>query len=503
MNNYNSFAVLRSARHRLSARALLLSASVAALVGASPQAARAAIEGSLVGWGDSSDGRTNVPIGDGFVAIAGGADHSLALRSDGSLAGWGYNSFGQVNVPTGSDFVAIAAGGAHSLALKSDGSLVGWGFGAYGMANMPTGNDFAAIAAGGYHNLALKSDGSLVGWGRNDAGQSTVPTGNDFTAIAAGKYHSLALRSDGSLVTWGASGSGVETVPTGNDFTAIAAAGNHSLALRSDGSLVGWGVGGSSVPTGNDFVAIAAGTQHSLALKSDGSLVAWGRSLEGQTIVPAGNDFIAIAGGNYHSLAIRAPSGASDQVPIPISLTPVGVSVLGGTTGSSPGGLDAVFEDTVETAGDFQASYDTVGSPEFASSYSGTSGFDLGNFVTTGPDGYFQVWDLDFTGTLADGGQVTLQFKYNDAGMDEFEEGFLVIWHYGEYGSAGERQWKWLRDSIDTVNNIITITTDNFSPYTLGFQDAASVVPEPWSFLVWGGLATVAAILRRRGACGP
>ena len=59
-----------------------------------------------------------VPAGNDFVAIAENHHHSLALRADGSLVGWGDNSQGQTNVSTGT-FVAIAAGWGHSLAIGS------------------------------------------------------------------------------------------------------------------------------------------------------------------------------------------------------------------------------------------------------------------------------------------------------------------------------------------------------------------------------------------------
>jgi hypothetical protein len=169
-------------------------------------------------------------------------------------------------------------------------------------------------------------------------------------------------------------------------------------------------------------------------------------------------------------------------------------SLLGGTEGGQAGGLDVDFTTAVETAGTFQASYTTPDEALFAASYSGTTGFDLGNFLTTGPGASFQVWDLDFSGTLNDGATVTLQFKYDETGLTPIQEELLGIWHFGEYGSNGARQWRWLRDSIDTSANIITITTDNFSPFAPGFQG----VPEVTSLLVWGGL-TVAASLARRG----
>jgi len=274
--------------------------------------------GSIVGWGQNSDGQATAPEGNDFVAIAAGTCHSLALKSDGSIVGWGYNGYGQATPPSGNDFVALAAGSGHSLALKSDGSIVGWGLSlnSYNQASPPAGTNFVAIAAGNYHSLALKSDGSIVGWGCNDRGQANPPTGRNFVAIAAGWSHGLALKSDRTIVGWGYNNQGQATGPAGNDFVAIAAGHWHGVALKSDGSIICWGnnsYGQTNGPVGNDFVAIAAGDIHSVALKSDGSIVSWGYNDDGRATPPAGNDFLAIAVGNNHSLAIKAPHSAGPE----------------------------------------------------------------------------------------------------------------------------------------------------------------------------------------------
>jgi hypothetical protein len=160
----------------------------------------------------------------------------------------------------------------------------------------------------------------------------------------------------------------------------------------------------------------------------------------------------------------------TDPIPTSAEISPAApmASLLGGAFGSATGGLNADFGTSIDSPGTLEASYSQVDNPTFSSSYSGTSGFDVGNFLTTGASGTFQVWDLDFDGMLSEGGQVTLEFKYDDTGLTPLQEAALGIWHYGEYGVGGSRQWKWLRDSIDTSANVITITTDNFSPFSIG-----------------------------------
>jgi hypothetical protein len=107
-----------------------------------------------------------------------------------------------------------------------------------------------------------------------------------------------------------------------------------------------------------------------------------------------------------------------------------------------------------------------------------------------------QVWDLEFDGVFED--SVTMTFAYDDSILSEYyqaNEGRLGINHYGKYGVGGAREWRFLRDSVDTVNNTITITVDNFSPFVLG---ALPSVPEPSAFI----LATLSllslAMTRRR-----
>jgi hypothetical protein len=285
--------------------------------------------GTVVAWGDNSDGQTAVPAGlSNVIAVAAGSWHSLGLKADGVVHAWGYDSVGQATVPPDLvDVIAISAGGYHSMALRSDGSIVAWGSNYAGQTNIPPGlNDVIAIAAGGEHSLALRSDGTVVGWGYNAYGQAEIPTDlRGVIAIAAGALHSLALKFDGTVVAWGYNAN----VPPGlAGGIGIAAGGDHSLALRSDGTVAAWGgnfYGQSTVPPGlYDVTAIAAGEDffntpdsHSLALKSDGTVVAWGANTHGQSQVPAGLDeVIAISAGGYHNLALVAQTPAILAQPI-------------------------------------------------------------------------------------------------------------------------------------------------------------------------------------------
>ena len=83
-----------------------------------------AVDGTVVGWGNNSNGVATPPVGlTNVVEIAAGGfsgstlAHSLALTADGYVVAWGSNLNGQGNVPAGlTNVVAIAAGKRHSLA---------------------------------------------------------------------------------------------------------------------------------------------------------------------------------------------------------------------------------------------------------------------------------------------------------------------------------------------------------------------------------------------------
>ena len=75
-----------------------------------------------------------------ITAISAGMLHGLALKSDGTVVAWGGSFAGQSNVPAGlNSAIAVAAGYAHSLALKSDGTVVAWGANDHGESTVPAG----------------------------------------------------------------------------------------------------------------------------------------------------------------------------------------------------------------------------------------------------------------------------------------------------------------------------------------------------------------------------
>jgi hypothetical protein len=100
------------------------------------------------------------------VRLGAGKYHSLAVLRDGSVVAWGDNSEGQCEVPPGlSHVVAVDGGEEHSLALRNDGSVVAWGADWNGQTSVPASlaggaGDVLAVGAGAFHSVALRA-GSL------------------------------------------------------------------------------------------------------------------------------------------------------------------------------------------------------------------------------------------------------------------------------------------------------------------------------------------------------
>jgi alpha-tubulin suppressor-like RCC1 family protein len=269
------------------------------------------------GGGSFSYGGDQVPSGlTNVVKISAGPGHSLALKSDGTVVAWGDNTDGESVVPAGlTDVVDLAAcygtgGYGCSVVLKSNGTVVQWGQG----GTLPAGlTDVVSIAAGADHFMALKSDGTVVSWANGlDYSSSTEPPVGlkNVVAIVGGYNRSIALKGDGTVVTWGVGYSDETSMPPGLGSVIGVASGNrHSLALKSDGTVVAWGYNSSGqldVPVSlTNVAAVSASAFYSLALKTDGTAVEWGNS--GQTTPPADLDNVtAISAGYNFSLALQA-----------------------------------------------------------------------------------------------------------------------------------------------------------------------------------------------------
>jgi hypothetical protein len=175
-------------------------------------------DGTVVVWGENTDALGNF-VGQSIVpatlknvtAIAAGTYHSLAALVDGSVVAWGDNSQGQCSVPSGlSKVVALAGGGDHTLGLKSDTTVTGWGNNYFGQIGFSSSlSNVVAVAAGDSHSLVLV--GAAI-----SQPQLLRPTrvGNQFSVVVQtliGKRYTLEATTTLSAPNWA-----IITTVTGN-----------------------------------------------------------------------------------------------------------------------------------------------------------------------------------------------------------------------------------------------------------------------------------------------
>jgi hypothetical protein len=130
------------------------------------------------------------------VSIAAGSGHNLALKDDGTVVAWGFSGNGKTNVPVSlTNVVSIAGGGFESLAVKSDESLAMWGFDSAPPSDV---TNVVSASGGQLHYVALTDSDRVLAWGYDIEGSTDVPTGlTNIVAVTAGDYFSIALIASG------------------------------------------------------------------------------------------------------------------------------------------------------------------------------------------------------------------------------------------------------------------------------------------------------------------
>jgi hypothetical protein len=287
-----------------------------------------------------------------ITALAIGSRHTVALRQDGTVVSWGYSDYGVTNVPPGlSNVVAIAAGQTNTVALKSDGTVVAWGDNTYGQSFVPPGlSNVVAIAAGGNDAFALRSDGTLIGWGDDSKGQLDMPPGlTNVQVVAAGLYNGFAVTADGALAQWGNgpvwqlnSGTSTQLVVAAgmSNVVGVAAAGWSAWTLHDDTTVLPWGWDGYASLGMSNVAAIAAGgsspnQEFLFALKQDGTVDAAdaGSPVKHWTVPPAPpSNTVAVAAGPSHAAVL-----ANDGTPCAVGPAWHRTAIAGSTVFLPPG----------------------------------------------------------------------------------------------------------------------------------------------------------------------
>ena len=283
-----------------------------------------------------------IPLGlNDAISVSAGQYFTLALRANGTVIAWGDNSQGQTNVPPGlSNVVAISAGAAFSVALRADYSVVGWGANGGGALPIPASvTNVAQVVASGSAGLALRRDGSLVQWGFS---QQPLPANLGDVVKIAGKYgHFVAFRRDGTVISWGTAYLGLNIPPAAATNVVFVGAGSwHNVTLRQDDLMVGWGDNQNyqtvAPPNATNLVMIDGGSSGNIALRSDGAAVTWGYYIDADVpaVITKYGKIFCVASGQDHIVMLAAngrPQIGTVLAPVaPIAGSPAHLRVAAG-----------------------------------------------------------------------------------------------------------------------------------------------------------------------------
>ena len=244
-------------------------------------------DGSVLCWGDNSDGQTEAPMGT-FVQVSAGYSHSCGVRENCSVECWGETEYHEIVSTSGTSvpieqpddpFVFVSAGNWTSCGLRPDGGVGCWGLRADnsgGLVELDPKGRFVQISAGG-DLCGLRPDGTVLCWGGHN-GEWTAP-GGPYAQVSVGGWHKCGLRVNGEAVCW----LGYDPadpnrmVPIGR-FVQLSAGYRHTCGVRDNGAVACWGYdrsGRLDAPEGQ-FRYVGAGAEHSCALTHDGEVVCWG-----------------------------------------------------------------------------------------------------------------------------------------------------------------------------------------------------------------------------------
>jgi alpha-tubulin suppressor-like RCC1 family protein len=307
--------------------------------------------GSVVCWGDTSRGQTDVGLAQDeqdFIHISAGRDHTCGLRTGGQIHCWGYNGFGQTTVPDVNEGFRDVAAGGHVTCVVGDDSVSCWGYSSAGLPqvslprgpfdDLAVGEDHACallpdgvmtcsgvpfhgqalhginasvaasrVSAGERHTCSVE-DGQVRCSGADDFSQSEVPdelVGRTFIDIAAGSAHTCGIYgADATIGCWGGWPAWAVTAGA-TGFVSVATGGQYVCGLKASGEIVCWPEGGdTNVFDGTGpFTKIAVGLLDACALHHDGSILCT-HGLEVSIPEAENNNLVDVAVGGYHICAV-------------------------------------------------------------------------------------------------------------------------------------------------------------------------------------------------------
>jgi hypothetical protein len=207
--------------------------------------------------------RTTIPAN--LPVVGAGSAHACALRPAGTVICWGDNSDGELNVPPGLTGVKkISVGGAHTCAIKSDGTVVCWGADFNGQIDIPAGVGPATdISAGSSTTCGIFAGGFVKcwGWDYNSLVSGPESFGRPVRAVSVNYTSTCVIAADdNTLHCWGANDQGGVTPPAGQfQSVTMASWGGCALGLDSTVSCWGYGAGSWFTPPAGQFTQVSSG----------------------------------------------------------------------------------------------------------------------------------------------------------------------------------------------------------------------------------------------------
>lgn len=318
-------------------------------------------DGAVACWGNTADGRLDVPAGAAFRSVDVGDDVACGVLTDGTLTCWGPRADDLGTLPDGESFDAVVMGPVGGCAIdlaglatcfgpvdqppetlgpvsriglasdavcalaSSSAAVVCWentqapddGTPSTGIADdVPTGV-FRDLAVGTNHACALELDGEPTCWGLSGGGQTEVPDDiTELRRIFAGNRLTCGINDAGRPECWGASFAGQSDAPEGFQYVFLAPGPQHACGVRVSGAVDCWGDDSSFQSTTpiRDAVAVEAGESGFLCVtRADGRITCHGDDTGGRTSVPAGTgDLYALSVGYDHACALDDMGTAGD-----------------------------------------------------------------------------------------------------------------------------------------------------------------------------------------------
>ena len=249
-----------------------------------------ALDGSGVScWGDSADGKLNVPdlLNPTYVAV--GFDHACAIDDTGVVC-WGKDQYKKTQPPELSNPTKVSLGRLNSCAIDDTG-VICWGLNTSNRSTPPPLSNPTDIDLGSDHACAIDDTG-LVCWGKFSFKRGQLPTNLvNPTQVSAGWYHSCVL-DDNGVSCWGSKAkTGSNAPPVLNNPIVVETGTTFSCAIDDDGVKC-WGANGqkqlSRIPELSNPTQLSLGTDHACAVDATG-IVCWGSTGRGKSSVPTLN----------------------------------------------------------------------------------------------------------------------------------------------------------------------------------------------------------------------